>query len=282
MQAGTMPQLRQWIRSLLLAVSGAAVLTTEAEAQRAAPTASISGVVLVDSIERPIAGAEVELVGTAYRTRSDSSGAFSLRDVPLGRYRLQVRAVGYGPLEHEFDLPASGLNGIDAMLRPVAQELERVRVRATLTPTARHLLDFENRRKFGIGKFLDSTRLWAYGGPREWATAIVAEVPGVRAMGYGSSKALAVGSRGPTSSRGLPSGDLVDSKRGARSACYMRVFVDGMLRYNSRLGETLFDVTNFDGPPIVAAEVYAQAQLPAEFNRLSDASCGAILLWTKR
>ena len=49
-----------------------------------------------------------------------------------------------------------------------AEELERVRIRASLTPTARHLIDFENRRKFGIGKFLDSTSLWAYGGPQAW------------------------------------------------------------------------------------------------------------------
>ena len=62
----------------------------------------------------------------------------------------------------------------------------------------------------------------------------------------------------------------------------MRVYVDGVLKYNTQAGETLFDVTNYDGPQIVAAEVYTAAQLPAEFNRLGTASCGAILLWTRR
>ncbi|MBX9857024.1 MAG: carboxypeptidase-like regulatory domain-containing protein [Gemmatimonadaceae bacterium] len=271
-----------WFRLIVLTALVAGTRPDILRAQRATDGVTVSGIVLVDSLERPIAGAEVELVGTPYRTRSDSAGAFSLRSVPVGAYRLQLRAVGYAPLVLDVQLTAEGLEGVEALLRPVAQELERVRIRASLTPTARHLIDFENRRKVGIGKFLDSTRLWAYGGPREWATAIVAEVPGVRSMGYGSSKALATGSRGPTSFRNLPNGDVMDARRGARGACYMRVFVDGMLRYNSRAGETLFDVTNFDGPPIVAAEVYAPAQLPAEFNRLSDASCGAILLWTKR
>jgi hypothetical protein len=282
MPAGTMPQRPQWIRNLLLALSAVAVLSSETKAQRAAPTASVSGVVLVDSLERPIAGAEVELLGTAYRTRSDSAGAFSLRGVPVGVYRLQLRAVGYAPLVLDVQLSADGLDGVEALLRPVAQELERVRIRASLTPTARHLIGFENRRKFGIGSFLDSTRLWSYGGPSEWATALVAEVPGVRAMGYGSGKAMAVGSRGPSGLRSLPSGDTFDIGRGARPACYMRVFVDGLLRYNSSIGESLFDVTNHEGPPIVAAEVYRAAELPAEFNRLGTASCGAILLWTKR
>jgi len=283
MPAGTMPQRPQWIRSVLLAVSAAAVLTSEATAQRSAPKASVSGVVLVDSLERPIADAEVELVGTPYRTRSDSAGAFSLRGIPIGAYRLQLRAVGYAPLVLDVQLAADGLDGVEALLRPVAQELERVRIRASLTPTARHLIDFENRRKFGIGKFIDSTRLWAYGGPQAWYRAIVSEVPGMRAMAYGSSLALARGGRGPSSlTKPMPAGDGGDQRRGAQKACYLRVIIDGQIRYNTNVGETLFDVSNYDGPPIVAAEVYSSAQLPAEFNRMSDYSCGAIVLWTKR
>ena len=80
----------------------------------------------------------------------------------------------------------------------------------------------------------------------------------------------------------MPSGDGSDQRRGAQKACYLRVIVDGFIRYNTNVGETLFDVSNYDGPPIVAAEVYSAAQLPAEFNRMSDYSCGAIVLWTKR
>ncbi|MBA3918507.1 MAG: hypothetical protein C0516_07965 [Gemmatimonas sp.] len=277
-----MSQLRTVLRHFAVIFSVTALLGSPASAQRATDGVTVSGVVLVDSLERPIADAEVELIGTPYRTRSDSAGAFSLRSVPVGAYRLQLRAVGYAPLVLDVQLMAEGLEGIEALLRPVAQELERVRIRASLTPTARHLMGFESRRKFGIGSFLDSTRLWSYGGPDEWATALVAEVPGVRAMGYGSSKAMAVGSRGPSGLRSLPSGDPFDIGRGARPACYMRVFVDGILRYNSSIGESLFDVTNREGPPIVAAEVYRTAELPAEFNRLGTAACGAILLWTRR
>lgn len=244
-------------------------------------TTSLSGIVLVDSTERPIAGADVELVGTTFRTRTDSSGAYFMSGMTPGSYRLQVRAVGYAPLLLTIELTLEAMKEVEVLLLPVAQELERVDVKASLTPMARHLLDFENRRKFGIGKFLDSTALWKFG-DRQWAQAIVAQVPGVRATSYGASSALTVGSRGPTSRSPLPSGDGVDIRRGAKPACYMRVYVDGVLKYNTQAGETLFDVTNYDGPQIVAAEVYTAAQLPAEFNRLSSASCGAILLWTRR
>lgn len=256
------------------------LVSVQGLAQRATTT-SISGVVLVDSLERPIAGADVELVGTSYRTRSDSSGAFFLSGITPGPYRLQVRAVGYSPLAFDLRISADGVEGLEALLRPMTQELQRVDVRAaTVTPMARHLADFESRRKVGIGRFLDSTALWKSGDHRQWAQAIVAQAPGLRIMHYGSSGALAFGSRGPT--RGTPSGDVTDAARGARKACYARIYVDGMIRYNVGMGEQLFDVSNFDGPPIVAAEVYTPAQLPAEFNRLGTASCGAILLWTRR
>ncbi len=278
-----MSRLLPTLRHVALIFTVTAMLSTQALAQRAADGVTVSGVVLVDSLERPIADAEVELVGTPFRTRSDSAGRFNLRGVPVGAYRLQLRAVGYAPLVLDVQLTAEGLEGVEALLRPVAQELERVRIRASLTPTARHLIDFENRRKFGIGTFLDSTRLWAYGGPQAWYRAITAEVPGMRAMAYGGSLALARGSRGPTSlSKPMPAGDGGDQRRGAQKACYLRVIIDGQIRYNTNVGETLFDVSNYDGPPIVAAEVYSTAQLPAEFNRLSDYSCGAIVLWTKR
>lgn len=278
-----MSRLLPTLRHVAVIYTVTAMLSTQALAQRAADGVTVSGVVLVDSLERPIAGAEVELVGTPFRTRSDSAGRFNLRGVPVGAYRLQLRAVGYAPLVLDVQLTAEGLEGVEALLRPVAQELERVRIRASLTPTARHLIDFENRRKFGIGKFLDSTSLWAYGGPQAWYRAITAEVPGMRAMVYGSSLALARGGRGPTSlSKPMPAGDNGDQRRGAQKACYLRVIIDGQIRYNTNVGETLFDLTTYDGPPIVAAEVYSTAQLPAEFNRLSDYSCGAIVLWTKR
>ena len=252
--------------------------TREASAQ----TTSISGVVLVDSLERPIAGAEIVIGGTERVTRSDSAGVFVLRSVPIGRRQLQIRAVGYQSLSVSLDIPAVGLDGLEILLRPNTTELEKVAVRADASPTARWLRDFENRRRMGIGRFMDSTELWAGGDPRNWAQRVAQRVPGVRLIGYGGSLATATGNRGRNSFRGLPSGDLSDRMRGARANCYVRVMVDGVLRYDTQPDRPLFDVSNWDGPPIVAAEIYTPAQLPVEFNRLGSSSCGALVLWTKR
>lgn len=252
--------------------------TREASAQ----TTSISGVVLVDSLERPIAGAEIVIGGTERVTRSDSAGVFVLRSVPIGRRQLQIRAVGYQSLSVSLDIPAVGLDGLEILLRPNTTELEKVAVRADASPTARWLRDFESRRRMGIGRFMDSTELWAGGDPRNWAQRVAQRVPGVRLIGYGGSLATATGNRGRNSFRGLPSGDLSDRMRGARANCYVRVMVDGVLRYDTQPDRPLFDVSNWDGPPIVAAEIYTPAQLPVEFNRLGSSSCGALVLWTKR
>ncbi|WP_310571165.1 carboxypeptidase-like regulatory domain-containing protein [Gemmatimonas sp.] len=252
--------------------------TREASAQ----TTSISGVVLVDSLERPIAGAEIVIGGTERVTRSDSAGVFVLRSVPIGRRQLQIRAVGYQSLSVSLDIPAVGLDGLEILLRPNTTELEKVAVRADASPTARWLRDFESRRRMGIGRFMDSTELWAGGDPRNWAQRVAQRVPGVRLIGYGGSLAMATGNRGRNSFRGLPSGDRSDRMRGARANCYVRVMVDGVLRYDTQPDRPLFDVSNWDGPPIVAAEIYTPAQLPVEFNRLGSSSCGALVLWTKR
>jgi hypothetical protein len=249
------------------------------DAQRIIGRAKLSGVVLVDSLERPIAGAELILHSVGLSARSDSAGGFAFNDLPTGRHRLTARAVGYQSVSMELDIPSAGLENLDLLLRPVTTELERVDVRAKAAP--RYLVDFESRRKMGIGRFMDSTTLWIHGDPSQWAQRLVERIPGLRAMGYGGSKALAT-TRGIGTLRGLPTGDGSDVMRGARPACYARVIVDGVIQYNSQNGEGLFDVANWSGPPFVAAEFYTSSQVPAEFNRLGSASCGALVLWTRR
>lgn len=275
------PVRRALTRTAILAIG--MVMPGALCAQTTNGPATLSGLVLTDSTERPIGGAEIVLQSmrnrVALTTRSDSSGSFLFRGLPVGRHRLTVRAVGYQALTVDLDVPAAGLQGMDFLMQPVATKLERVDVRAA--PVPRHLQDFESRRKVGIGHFMDSTQLWIHGDPSQWSQRLVEQTPNLRAVGYGGSKAL-ITTRGLGSFTGLPGGDGADAQRGARPACYVRVIVDGVIRYNSTVGESLFDVTNWAGPPIVAAEFYTPAQLPVEFNRLGSVSCGALVLWTRR
>jgi hypothetical protein len=241
-----------------------ALCTARLHAQVLTGPASMSGVILVDSTERPIVGAEVILHQVGVTIRFDSTGRFSATSLPAGRHRMTVRAVGYQSITIDIDVPSSGLEGVDVLLRATSQILERVDVRARTVP--RHLMDFESRRRTGIGRFVDSTVLQATG-PGDWAYRLQQQVPNLKLR-------EADGKRVFYSSRGS---DL----RG-RSPCYVRIIIDGVLTYNSTGGEELFDATGWSGAPIVAAEYYTVSQLPTEFNRLGSRACGALVLWTRR
>ena len=57
-----------------------------------APTTTLSGIVLDDSLMRPVVGADVRTTGAPAGATTDSTGRFVLRDVRLGDLQLQVVA----------------------------------------------------------------------------------------------------------------------------------------------------------------------------------------------
>jgi hypothetical protein len=101
------------------------VMATGASARQVPPPpppppgpASFSGRVVVDSVSTPIQGAFVELVGTVLRGVTDSSGAFSIIEVPAGTYVVRVRSPGF--LEEFFEVEVvdgEDLEGIIALKR---------------------------------------------------------------------------------------------------------------------------------------------------------------------
>jgi hypothetical protein len=98
-------------------------MAADASARQAPPPpppgpASFSGRVVVDSVSTPIQGAFVELVGTVLRGVTDSSGAFSIIEVPAGTYVVRVRAAGF--LEEFFEVEVvdgEDLEGVIALKR---------------------------------------------------------------------------------------------------------------------------------------------------------------------
>lgn len=56
---------------------------------------SIRGTITADDTDRYLDGATVTISGTAFRTRSDRSGRFSINKIPQGEYTLIVRYFGY-------------------------------------------------------------------------------------------------------------------------------------------------------------------------------------------
>jgi hypothetical protein len=109
----------------------AALCGSEARGQeRDAPRGAVSGRVMDAVTERPVAGADVALEGTALRTTADASGVYRLQNVPPGVYRLVVRAIGYTPYVQSDVVVGSGKPyTVNVMLNPQAVRLEAVEVR---------------------------------------------------------------------------------------------------------------------------------------------------------
>jgi hypothetical protein len=59
---------------------------------------------------------QIQLAGTAYRTVSDTAGAFRLGAIPPGDYVLNVSTVGYHMEKHEFHLEAGEVREFDVVL----------------------------------------------------------------------------------------------------------------------------------------------------------------------
>jgi len=113
--------------------------------------ATLSGVVVTDSTQQPITGAEVSLMGTTKAALSDARGAFKLTGIPPGDYTLMARHIGFAPLESRITIAkAETIDRRLVLSRMVT--LDSVVVKAT--PTDLRMRDFEENRKLGLGHFM--------------------------------------------------------------------------------------------------------------------------------
>ena len=62
------------------------------------PTQTIRGTVIDNASNEPLPFANTIILNTSYGASTDNQGNFTIRDVPVGRYQLQVSMIGYEPL----------------------------------------------------------------------------------------------------------------------------------------------------------------------------------------
>ncbi|MBY0488895.1 MAG: carboxypeptidase-like regulatory domain-containing protein [Gemmatimonadaceae bacterium] len=263
---------------------GSALVAPRVSAQSAPErVGTVAGVVVVDSLNTPIANAMVR-IGTTDSVRTDSSGRFELPRVPAGVKQIMVRAVGFEPYSQTISVNANGRAELELPLRRDVQQLRTVAVTAAAArssdPRRALWMDgFDERRKVGNGHFISADELKSTDG-RAWATEVVARVPSLRLARF-NSRTVFMTSRGVISVLNQPRGDEVDVKMGAPKACYPIVIVDDLVRYAGRMGEPLLDLGSIDGTQIAAIEYYTVANLPVRFNKGGNAACGAVVIWLK-
>jgi TonB-linked SusC/RagA family outer membrane protein len=85
-----LPRIRlPGVATALLVVAGFAAGPLEAQ------QGTVAGQVTDKSNQQPVAGAQVLVVGTSLQARTSREGRYTIAKVPVGRYSVQVRLIGY-------------------------------------------------------------------------------------------------------------------------------------------------------------------------------------------
>jgi hypothetical protein len=242
----------------------------------AAAAEGVSGVVR-DAEGRPLAGAEVRVGGRP--TVTDARGRFRVGRVGSGTHAVAVSHAALGSRTVAVPLPDQA---VEVELRPgpgttLAASVQRVvqiagiGARAQARRPGLDMQGFYDRQRQGLGVFLTGQSLRRVAGGRLANT--LRTVAGVRIVEGGSAlnpRTFAMGTRGST---GV----------GQAGACWMDVYLDGMLVAGQGLGAARsLSLDEIPMADVEAVEVYrGPSEIPIQY-RGSTSACGVILLWTRR
>jgi hypothetical protein len=243
--------------------------------------ATVAGRVVSKSAATALIGAEVLLAPGDRRLVTDSAGRFRFDQVAAGNVTILVRLIGFIPDTSYFEVRANEDADVLVELRQSVQPLDTVRVAGREQVLARGKLSgFYERKKFGIGRFLESD-IFVKEQNRQLADVITSRAAGTRLVRarLGTTAWIATTRQAGMSGAGL---DPTDRLKGADPrACYPDVWLDGVNVYSYGRGQPLFDVSLIGTDNVSAVEVYVGAsQTPSQYAKVGSV-CGVVLIWTK-
>jgi hypothetical protein len=203
-----------------------------------------------------VANARAVLDGTR-EARTDAAGRFQLRDVAAGRHSLAVLSLGMTPYTANVIVPANDSLDFEIVLVKTVI-LDSVIVEGS-TVRQGFARAFEERKKVGLGKFMDSLEVRKFG---EVHLALQF-MPGVRAN--------------PKSSPGAFTDSTVLFTSLTGAMCAPNVWID-MVNWGKDQGA----IRTMRTDDILGIEVYARG-VPEEFQPYGlEKGCGALVIWTRR
>jgi hypothetical protein len=257
----------------------------QAIAQNALAQGEISGrVAAADSGRPPLQGVEASIAKLGRTVVSDSSGRFRLKDLPPGEHLVVLRAIGFRSDSSWVFIDRDEVVSWDVVLARTTGTVlpERVVTAPGERPPAK-LLEFMERQKAGVGHFITREQLARSDRGQRLTGDLIALLPGVRVRRGGNKIWVA-------SSRAISAGhcvfcagsvNRVDYEAGARPACYLDVYLDALLVFDSRHPENgLFDVNMLQPEYIAGIEVYTSASQVRPVNQTAG-GCGVLLIWTR-
>lgn len=263
---------------LLARICVTAVVIMATPAHVAAQSASLIGVVVRDTLDHRLAGAEISIVALRRSTTANYQGEFRLDALPSGRYAVTVRHVGFVPLTDTVELKDNVRIEHEFVLVPAVAVLDSVLVKAQerkyISPG---LNAFEERRRMGFGHFLTDSVLRRY--DNDQLSTVMRRIPGVHFVPYR-------GGQYAGASRGMSNQQVYVNPGDSKSpkGCWSTVYLDGTLIYSiiaGRQGAPAIDYNSFSVNVLGAVEYYAGGStVPAQYGT-TEYGCGTLLLWTR-
>jgi hypothetical protein len=259
-----------WRRATTLALVIATALTARvASAQSgAAAGASIVGDVSSSRDSQPVIGAQVRLPSDDRAVVSDSLGRFRVAGLSAGTHALLVRRIGYAPASAVITVGAMESLYVSVVLDERSQQLDAVETRADRVAFKASRQEFEQRRRVGVGKFVDASELREMAG-EPLHLAIQRHIPGVHPVYDAKASAYYLASKRGPAGRALSS----------TTPCYVQVYVDGVRVAGPDQGNP-WHVDQVPPELLDGIEYYDAATTPVRY-RGNGSDCGTLLLWTK-
>ena len=236
---------------------GARPVGADTPAGAAAPRAVDRGVlrgVVTDTTGSPVEGARVAFENDTLVAISDTGGRFILSGLKPGTRRVEVRKLGFEPVERAVELRSSEPTEIAFRLTKFVPVLETVRVSA-LRDLGLERVGFASRQRSGMGRYLSPEQLERWNSPR--LNDALRMVPSLRMGRTETGQTYVTG----------------------RFGTCVRYFVDGKLWADRGEGPDAY----LGGREIGAIEVYTPLGAPAEFMSIdrSGQTCATVVVWTR-
>jgi hypothetical protein len=215
----------------------------------------ISGV--VKTAAGPVANARAVL-DTNREVRTDANGRFRFADVPVGRHALSILSLGMTPYSVNVIVASNDTLDFEVILVK-SVVLDSVLVEGS-TVRQGFARAYEDRKKLGMGKFMDSLEVKKFGEVRQ----ALLFIPGVKATSNNARFKMK---------------DWVFFSDPMGIACLPNVWID---RQNWGTEQGVLKTLRPDD--VMGIEVYARSLLiPEEFRQYGfDKGCGALVIWTRR
>lgn len=215
----------------------------------------------------PVSDAAVTLTGRVRRQgTTDTNGEVTFRRMEAGEYDLQVRHLGYAPATARVLVRMGAPAGAIVILEVVVPTLDTVRSTNRILPPGVPL-GFAQRQRLGLGRFLTAVDL-APEGDRAIGSVLTTRLPGVFVADVGGASCV-YSARGGSRN----TGSMGAASPGCAAGCPIRVLLD-----DADVSGELWRVKTWD---IAAVEYYPAGFVPVQY-RDARATCGILLLWSKR